>query len=215
MWKLRFCCIYFDRSTVGPSSRIYGLKAVISPAKSKQTIEEDLCGLAKMVTNASSQEQRLNLPTFSGEDKTNYESWKAAFMSIVDRLDIPVCEKMLRLLNILNGRALTLVKDLGCSTHAYEGAKDKLDKKYGGERRSQIKHLTSLVPGTWSRVRPPKSWRHGGIPSRIRKRHDSAARQWSRQGAAGTKLEPYSQGKAFRRECSSTQVLAYRSFFRR
>ena len=34
-------------------------------------------------------------------------------MSIVDRLDIPVDEKMLRLLNSLKGKALTLVKDLG------------------------------------------------------------------------------------------------------
>ena len=59
---------------------------------------------------------------------------------------------MLRLLNSLKGRALTLVKDLGYSTHAYERAKDKLDKKYGGERRLQIKHLTALR--TWPRVRP-------------------------------------------------------------
>ena len=33
---------------------------------------------------------------------------------------------MLRLLNSLKGKALTLVKDLGYSTHAYERAKDKL-----------------------------------------------------------------------------------------
>ena len=47
-------------------------------------------------------------------------------MSLVDRLDILVGEKMLRLLNSLKGKALTLVKDLGYSTHAYERAKDKL-----------------------------------------------------------------------------------------
>lgn len=94
----------------------------------------------------------VDLPTFSGEDKTDYKAWKAAFMSIVDRLDIPIGEKTLRLLNSLKGRALTLVKDLGYSTHAYERAKDKLDKKYGGERHLQIKHLTALR--TWPRVRP-------------------------------------------------------------
>ena len=55
----------------------------------------------------------VDVPTFSGEDKTDYESWKAAFMSMVDPLDIPVGEKMLRLLNSLKGKALTLVKDLG------------------------------------------------------------------------------------------------------
>ena len=94
----------------------------------------------------------VDLPTFSGEDKTDYEAWEAAFMCIVDRLDIPVGEKMLRLLNSLKGRALTLVKDLGYSTHAYERAKDKLDKKYGGERCLQTKHLTALR--TWPRVWP-------------------------------------------------------------
>ena len=92
------------------------------------------------------------LPKFSGEDKTDYESWKAAFMSMVDLLDIPVGEKMLRLQNSLTGKALALVKDLGFSMSAYERAKVKLDKKYGGERRLQIKHLTTLRG--WPKVRP-------------------------------------------------------------
>ena len=35
----------------------------------------------------------VDLPNFSGEDKTDYESWKAAFVSIVDEADIPVSEK--------------------------------------------------------------------------------------------------------------------------
>ena len=58
----------------------------------------------------------VDLPTFSGKDKTDYESWKAAFMSLVDRLDILVGEKILRLLNSLKGKALTLVKDLGSTS---------------------------------------------------------------------------------------------------
>ena len=37
----------------------------------------------------------VDLPTFSGEDKADYEPWKTAFMSIVNRMDIPVGEKML------------------------------------------------------------------------------------------------------------------------
>lgn len=86
----------------------------------------------------------VELPKFSGEDKTDYESWKAAFMSIVDRADLPVNEKMLRLQNSLSGKAQTMVKDLGYSLNAYERAKSKLEKKYGGERRLMIKHLTAL-----------------------------------------------------------------------
>lgn len=93
----------------------------------------------------------VDLPKFSGEDKADYEPWKAAFMTIVDRLDVPVGEKMLRLQSSLTGRAQTLVKDLGYSLNAYERAKAKLEKKYGGERRLQIKHLTALRG--WQKVR--------------------------------------------------------------
>ena len=94
----------------------------------------------------------VELPKFSGEDKTEYEPWKAAFMSIVDRVDLPVNAKMLRLQNSLLGKAQKMIKDLGYSVNAYERAKAKLEKKYGGERRLQIKHLTALRG--WQKVRP-------------------------------------------------------------
>ena len=94
----------------------------------------------------------VDLPKFSGEDKADYEPWRAAFMSVVDVMDIPVEEKVLRLQSSLTGKALALVKDLGYSVNAYERAKEKLEKKYGGERRLQIKHLTALRG--WQKVRP-------------------------------------------------------------
>ena len=72
-------------------------------------------------------------------------------MSVVDGMDIPVGEKVLRLQSSLTGKALTLVKDLGFSINAYERAKEKLEK-YGGEGRFQIKHLTALRG--WQKVRP-------------------------------------------------------------
>ena len=72
-------------------------------------------------------------------------------MSIVDGMDIPVGEKMLRLQSSLTGKALTLVKDLGFSINAYKRGKEKLEK-YGGERRLQMKHLTALRG--WQKVRP-------------------------------------------------------------
>ena len=86
----------------------------------------------------------VDLPVFSGEQKSDYESWKAAFLAAVVRLDIPVREKMLRLQNCLSGKALSMAKDLGYSLNAYERAKAKWEKKYGGERCLQIKHLTAL-----------------------------------------------------------------------
>ena len=51
----------------------------------------------------------VDLPKFSGEDKADYEPWRAAFMSIVDGMDIPVGEKVLRLQRSLTEKALTLV----------------------------------------------------------------------------------------------------------
>jgi hypothetical protein len=55
----------------------------------------------------------VDLPIFSGEEKSDYESWKAALLSVVDRRDIPVGEKMLRLQGCSSDKALTMVKDLG------------------------------------------------------------------------------------------------------
>ena len=65
-------------------------------------------------------------------------------MMMVDSQNISVGEKMLRLQGRLTGKALTLVKDLGYSGAAYEREKSKLEKRYGGERRLQITHLTTL-----------------------------------------------------------------------
>ena len=70
---------------------------------------------------------------------------------MVDSQNIPVGEKMLRLQGSLTGKALTFVKDLGYCGIAYERAKSKLKKKYGGERRLQITHLTTLR--NWPKVR--------------------------------------------------------------
>ena len=86
----------------------------------------------------------VDLPKFTGRDKADYEPWKAAFMSVVDVMDIPVGEKVLRLQSSLTRKALALVKDLGYSVNAYERAKKETRRKYGGDRRLQIKHLTAL-----------------------------------------------------------------------
>jgi hypothetical protein len=48
----------------------------------------------------------VELPTFCGDDKTQYESWKAAYMLVVDGANISVNEKILRLQSCLAGKAL-------------------------------------------------------------------------------------------------------------
>ena len=73
-------------------------------------------------------------------------------MYFVDMQNIAVCEKMLqRLRGGLTGKARTMTKDLRYSETAYERAKAKLEKKDGGERCLQVKHLTTLR--NWSKVR--------------------------------------------------------------
>ena len=65
----------------------------------------------------------VDLPIFSGEDKEDYKPWKAAFMSIVDGLEIPV-DEMLRLQNSLTCRKGPSNRERpGISIHAYERAK--------------------------------------------------------------------------------------------
>ena len=86
----------------------------------------------------------IQLRTFSGDDKTDFEAWNAAFTSVVDETNMPVKEKMLRLQNCLEGKALETVKDLGYSQYAYEKAKEKLQRKYGGKRRQTLTHLATL-----------------------------------------------------------------------
>lgn len=56
---------------------------------------------------------------------------------------MPASEKILRFSKYsLSGKAL--VKDLGFTISGYERGKEKLDRKYGGDRRVQIKHLASV-----------------------------------------------------------------------
>ncbi|XP_028410463.1 uncharacterized protein LOC114533077 [Dendronephthya gigantea] len=86
----------------------------------------------------------VELRNFSGDDKTDFEAWNAAFTSVVDETNMPVKEKMLRLQNCLKGKALETVKDLGFTQHAYERAKEKLQRKYGGKRRQTLTHLAAL-----------------------------------------------------------------------
>ena len=143
--------------------------AALDRQRAKQALEEDL---ARSVVTSCSQNEKtdrkqpeikedkqpekpissiqavklkgVELPNFSGDDKTEYESWKAAYMSVVDGANISIKEKMLRLQSCLTGKALNMVKDLGYSENAYKQAIEKLDKKFGGERRLAINLLTRL-----------------------------------------------------------------------
>ena len=87
--------------------------------------------------------KRVEIPTFSGEKK-NYQSWKAAFLSCIDSAPATGEYKLLQLRQYLFGDALKVIDSLGHSATAYEAAKDRLERKYGGKRRQIAIYLEEL-----------------------------------------------------------------------
>ena len=97
------------------------------------TVEKDLCRQMK----------RVSIPVFSG-DKKKYDLWRSAFYSCIDRTDATAEYKLLQMRQYLSGEALSSIEGLGHSVAAYETAKEKLDRKYGGERRQVSKFLEEI-----------------------------------------------------------------------
>ncbi|KAJ8051026.1 hypothetical protein HOLleu_04443 [Holothuria leucospilota] len=78
--------------------------------------------------------KRVSIPVFSGDVKV-YENWKAAFLACIDVSPVTPEYKLLQLRQYLSGEALKVIENLGHSATAYQAAKDRLDRKYGGKRR--------------------------------------------------------------------------------
>ena len=87
--------------------------------------------------------QRVAIPVFSG-DKRKYASWKAAFMGCIDRAPATQEYKLLQLRQYLSGAALEAIENLGFSRAAYQAAKDRLERKFGSNRREIAIHLEDL-----------------------------------------------------------------------
>ena len=87
--------------------------------------------------------QRVTIPTFSG-DKQAYQNWKAAFMSCVDRAPAMAEYKLLQLRQCLAKEALKSIENLGYSSTAYEAAKDRLERKFGGQSRQIVLYLEEI-----------------------------------------------------------------------
>jgi len=97
------------------------------------------------VADPNKQLERIRIPKFSG-DKMKYSSWWAAFSSCVDETSLSPQFKMLRLESCLEGEAAATVKGLGYSSAAYEAAKTRLSRKYGGNRRQVQAHIDEMKP---------------------------------------------------------------------
>ena len=88
--------------------------------------------------------ERIRIPTFGG-NKTDFQHWNATFTSCVDATAMSAQFKMLRLEACLAGEALETIKGLGYSEAAYEAAKSRLLRKYGGNRREIQCHVDELI----------------------------------------------------------------------
>ena len=77
--------------------------------------------------------KRVQIPVFSG-DKRSYHSWKAAFLACIDSAPATGEYKLLQLQQCLSGEALKTIENLGHSGAAYEAAKERLERKFGGMR---------------------------------------------------------------------------------
>ena len=87
--------------------------------------------------------KRVNILVFSG-DKRTYQNWKAAFMACVDKAPATAEYKLLQLRQCLTGEALKAIKSLGYSAVAYETAKERLERKFGGQRRQIALYLEEI-----------------------------------------------------------------------
>ncbi len=96
-----------------------------------------------VATTSQAQLERIRIPVFSG-NKMDFQKWHAAFTSCVDLTSLSPQFKMLRLESCLTGEAAETIKGLGYSTAAYEAAKARLVRKYGGSRRQVQSHLDEL-----------------------------------------------------------------------
>ena len=83
------------------------------------------------------------MPVFYG-DKRLYQSWKAAFLACIDAAPVTAEYKLLQLRQYVAGEALYAIDSLGHSAHAYEAAKERLERKFGGKRRQVLIYFEDL-----------------------------------------------------------------------
>ena len=100
-------------------------------------------GQSSLGTDMWRQLKRVSLPIFSG-GKRQFESWHAAFKACIDQAPATAEYKLLQLRQYLSGEALQAIDNLGHSAAAYEGAKRRLERKYGGARRRLVLQLEEL-----------------------------------------------------------------------
>ena len=130
-----------------PEAELYKLQNSINTEKPDRNTESfvrtDGFVTPNIGYNMWTQLKPVQIPTFYG-NKKSYPSWKAAFMACVDRAPVTPEYKMLQLRQYVSGEALIAIENLGFSPAAYEKAKDRLERKYGGKRRQKASFMEDL-----------------------------------------------------------------------
>ena len=105
--------------------------------------EPESCGKHSIGEDLWMQLKRIKIPMLTGE-KRSYRNWKAVFMACVDTAPATGEYKLLQLRQCLSGEALNVIENLGHSADAYEAAKERLERRYGGKRRQVAIYLEDL-----------------------------------------------------------------------
>lgn len=119
---------------------ISGGQVHLMPTGNSQQLSSSI---SDQISTDSALLKRVTIPKFFGQKK-NYETWKAAFYSCVDRTKASPEYKLLRLRECLQGEALKVIEHLGHSAAAYEAAKSRLERKYGEKCRALTLCLVEL-----------------------------------------------------------------------
>ena len=77
----------------------------------------------------------MRLYTKFNDDKKSFENWKASFNPCIDQSPATAEYKLFQLRQYLCGDALKAIEGFEHSSFAYEAAKERLERKYGGTRR--------------------------------------------------------------------------------
>jgi hypothetical protein len=88
-----------------------------------------------------------SLPKYGGE-RGQYPDWWEQFDVFVNQSDVPVRFKMIMLKNCLTGTPLELVQKLGYTDVQYQMALEKLETRYGGEKRLIQQHIDAIMAVT-------------------------------------------------------------------
>ena len=81
--------------------------------------------------------KKVNFPSFSG-NINEYLNWANAFYTYIDKSSLSPEEKLLHLRQYLTGDAAKILEGIGYNAEAYELAKNRLGRRYGGERRKIV-----------------------------------------------------------------------------